>query len=252
MTSPSIVAYFTSKLEAQLPECEDAAAYQIEPHGATAAVADGASSSYKAAEWSQELVRSFVRDRPLIDSGLSEFGRWLESTATRFQSRSEESSGSASWYASDASRRGAFATFVGLNMFVSARQSFYQAVQVGDACLFHIREDSLHFAMPGTDPNAFDTIPDLLSSSEYQSSYGYEAARSVTRRIESSDMLLLTSDALGSALLQMHAVGLPVWEVVRRLDPGGFIQAVSDLRAEEVMEDDDVMMLRIRPFGRRR
>mgnify|MGYP003445329376 CR=1 FL=1 len=79
------------------------------------AVADGASSSYRAGMWSSRLVEEFLARPPQLAPGLISFHEWVASVADGFQSASEAVS-ETSWYASDASRRGSFATFVGVTL----------------------------------------------------------------------------------------------------------------------------------------
>ena len=154
-------------------EWEDAAAYS-ERRG-VAAVADGAAASYRAARWANALVESFITTDVRLDP--AGFEQWVAKMGEEFQDQSIDASGGASWYASDASRRGAFATFCGIRFHEDGPA--YSAGHVGDACLFHTRGDDLVSANL-TDPGAFDTMPDLVSSAEYGGSHGTDKARFLT------------------------------------------------------------------------
>jgi hypothetical protein len=221
-------------------EWEDSAAYRFDR--AVAAIADGASSSYRAANWSAELVGQFVSSTPDLSGDPGSFAAWVQRTADGFQSRSEARS-ETSWYAADASRRGSFATFCGLRL--AGGPDRFEAVHVGDACLFHCRGGELVTASV-LDPAGFDLAPDLLKSSPYEDSYGAEEARFIQAPIEPGDVIFLATDAMGSAMLQLHAVDKPVWATFSAIGPAGFDRATNALRAAGIMENDDVTLLRIR------
>lgn len=232
---------FAPKSGAEEAEWEDAAAYS-ERRGVMA-VADGASASYRSARWSSALVDSFVSEPPELAEGLESFLEWVQRVGDRFQADSEAIS-ETSWYASDASRRGSFATFCAVQLRGGSTPRF-RAVQVGDACLFHCRGDHLVTA-PLDDPDSFGSTPDLLGSTPYRESYGAEAARFVEAAVRGGDVLFLTTDALGAAMLRLAAAGQPVWSYFAAVGVTGFDQVVSGLREADVMEDDDVTLLRVR------
>jgi hypothetical protein len=224
-------------------EWEDAAAYS-ERRG-VAAVADGAATSYRAARWSAALVESFVAGE--VSMTPAGFSAWVTGLGERFQDRSVDVSDTASWYASDASRRGSFATFCGLRLDPSGGPG-YSAVHVGDACLFHTRGDRL-VAATMDDPSAFDAMPELLSSADYDGSRGAERARFSSGEVAPGDILFLTTDALGAAMLRLARAGQSVWRFFGAVGQEGFRSVVEALRDATVMEDDDVTLMRIRVRG---
>lgn len=235
---------FEPKEGSSVEEWEDSAAYD-ERRG-LCAVADGAGSSYRAARWSSALASSFITTPPKLDSDLGDFRAWVGQVADGFQVDSEQVSDS-TWYTSDASRRGSFATFVGVRLSPGDPMSL-TGVHLGDACLFHTRGDQLITA-PITDPDAFDSTPDLLGSSAYGDSYGAERATFIRAAVQPGDVIFLTSDALGAAMLRLARENRPMWSGFARLDQGGFRSVVARLRSEGIMENDDVTMLRLHAPG---
>lgn len=221
-------------------EWEDAAAYS-ERRGVVA-VADGAAASYRAARWSSALVESFVTTP--VEMTPNAFSKWVADTGERFQDRSVDISEGSSWYASDASRRGSFATFCGLR-FDPGEGSGYAAVHVGDSCLFHTRAGRLLSANLD-DPAAFDSMPELLSSADYDGSRGAEKARFSRGDVAPGDVLFLTTDALGAAMLRLAQAGQSVWRFFGRVGQQGFGPLITALRDASVMEDDDVTLMRVR------
>lgn len=244
MNSPPVVRVLHHpKSSHSEEEWEDAAAYS-ESRGVVA-VADGAATSYRAARWSAALVESFVaEDVSMTPDG---FGEWVARLGESFQGRSVGVSDSASWYASDASRRGSFATFCGLRLDDGLGPG-YSAVHVGDACLFHTRGDVLLSANLD-DPAAFDAMPDLLSSADYDGARGVESARFSRGEVAPGDVIFLATDALGAAMLRLGQAGQAVWRFFASVGQEGFGPLVDELRESLVMEDDDVTLLRVRIRG---
>lgn len=219
-------------------EWEDAAAYS--ERRLVAAVADGAAASYRAARWSSALVESFVTTQvPMTPKG---FEQWVDEVGAAFQARSVGVSGGRSWYASDASRRGSFATFCGIRFDERLR---YSAVHVGDACFFHTRGGELVRANLN-DPSVFDSMPELLSSAEYNGAHGAQLAHFLHGEAVPGDVLFLTTDAIGAAMLRLAAAGHGVWEFFSAIGQRGFGPLADALRSSSVMEDDDVTLLRLR------
>lgn len=238
-TAPVVRVLHHPKSSYEEDEWEDAAAYS-EQRGVVA-VADGAAASYRAARWSSALVESFVTTDVGMDG--ERFAAWVAEVGERFQDRSVDVSDDASWYASDASRRGSFATFCGLRFDPGGTR--YTAVHVGDACLFHTRGDRL-VAANLNDPGEFDSMPDLLSSADYSGSRGAETARFLRGDVEPGDVLFLATDALGAAMLRLDRAGQSVWRFFNRIGQQGFGPLVEELRSSLVMEDDDVTLMRVR------
>ena len=239
---PTIRAFWAPKTAARESEWEDAAAYDESRQ--VVAVADGASSSYRAGHWSSRLVEEFLAEPPQLAPGLTGFHQWVAQVADGFQSASEAVSDT-SWYASDASRRGSFATFVGVTLMSGANGARFVGVQVGDACLFHTRGDQLITALPTRDPEGFNSTPDLLGSSAYEESHGAEAGVYCEGIVEPGDVLYLTTDAMGSAMLALAEANQPIWRAGQHLGPRRFRSMVNELRQSEVLEDDDATLVRV-------
>lgn len=244
MNAPPVVRVLHHPKSSHLEtEWEDAAAYS-EKRGVVA-VADGAATSYRAAQWSSKLVESFVT----ADVSMNVIGvqSWVAGLGDAFQDRAVDVADGASWYASDASRRGAFATFCGLRLD-SGTGPGYTAVHVGDACLFHARGDEL-LAANHDDPSLFDSMPELLSSADYDGSRGADAARFSRGEVAAGDVLFLTTDALGAAMLRLANGGQPVWRFFAQVGQQAFGPLVEAMRQSLVMEDDDVTLMRVRVRG---
>src|SRR5207244_7443696 len=106
------------------------------------------------------------------------------------------------WYAEIKLQQGAFATFLG----VAAYERRWQAVAVGDSCLFQIRGGRLHRAFPVVSSDEFGTTPWLVGSRGCDG----ESVEKRTKRVEAEwqpgDGLWLMTDAPATWFLATVAV----------------------------------------------
>ena len=165
-------------------ECEDAVGG--DPAAARFAVADGASESFAAGEWARLLVEAFV--------GAGPAGDWLAGPRSRWQSA--VGGGAVSWYAEEKRTAGGHATFLGLTTRAAGEQVEWEAVAVGDACLFHVVGGACLSSFPLARPADFNSSPTLISSRG--GTPPWKATRGVLRPGEA---LLLATDALAQCLL---------------------------------------------------
>jgi hypothetical protein len=220
-------------------EYEDAAAAN-EDRGRFA-IADGAAETSFAALWARLLVAEFV-NAPAGD--LAPWLTWLPP----LQQRWAAAVGTAAmpWYAEIKLQQGAFATFLG----VAAYELRWQAVAVGDSCLFQTRGSRLHYAFPLVSSGEFGTNPWLVGSRGCDG----EAVEKRTRRVEADwlpgDCLWLMTDALAKWFLeQVEGSGQP-WQELDRLlhapaPQPAFEQWVTTLRDAGRLRNDDVTLMLI-------
>lgn len=220
-------------------------AYAVDVASARFALADGASSAWRAGDWAATLVASWVTTaRPRVSSGgqTDAFARWLEGARKAFAPEGAAPADQA-WFATAAAERGAHATFVGLELTgLGGRRPRLRAFAVGDSCLLHVRADRLELATPIDDPAAFGSHPQLVSSLS-----GSPAPAPVVTEtaVQADDLLLLASDALAAFLLRLAADGDAVWPALRRLDTAGFARLVGEGIASGLLERDDLTLVRI-------
>jgi Protein phosphatase 2C len=235
--------FWLSKDERAPDEWEDAGAFDM--GNALFAVADGASQAYRAREWAMRLVERYVTAPPPPNADGDLALRWFAELASGWQDESDGSENTY-WYQSNAERRGSFAAFVGIRLFLSDTGFAWQSMAVGDCCLFHVHGDMLTTAFPLSDPASFGQSPDLVPS----------AAQSVERlrnkvRVRSGeavpgDLVLLCSDALAKFILEEAPRGKPVWTAIRSIaDNDEFAQFIRYLRSENAIDIDDVTLLRL-------
>ena len=194
------------------------------------AIADGASESSFAGTWAKLLVKSFCRPPSTTptgpDSGNSrrdalrdlafegfetQRGHWQ----TRYGTRKLP------WYAEQKRDMGAFAAFLGLELLPSEpRQAAgsWNAVAIGDTCLFQFRKDELLKAFPIEDPEDFSLSPLLLTTRQPATSQA-EHAKQCSGEWQPGDEFVLLTDAAACWLLKSHLL----WDE----DPLAFLRSIS-------------------------
>lgn len=208
-----------------LAEYEDAVAGH--PEIGRFAVADGASESYAAGEWARHLVTAYVRHGPADD--------WL--AAPRDAWRRDVEGGELSWYAEDKLARGGHATFLGVQFTLGESYANWEAIAVGDACLFLLRDEARTFSFP------------LTSSSEFSSSPALVRTRDVTPQwktdrgtLRPGEAMLLTTDALAQFLMVSAAAGAFAGPDLREVEEDAFVLWIQAMRSLGKMRNDDVAL----------
>jgi hypothetical protein len=166
-------------------ECEDAVAG--DPGDGRFAVADGASESFAAGEWARLLVETFVGRGPDRDWLARPRADWQKAVAGQ----------AVTWYAEEKLSAGGHATFLGLTTRPVADQFDWEAVAVGDACLFHVVSGSVLSSFPLDRPGDFTSSPTLISSRS-----GNPNWKAKTGVLRPGEALLLATDALAQCLLE--------------------------------------------------
>jgi len=197
------------------------------------AVADGASASAFARLWAQLLVGAYVRGQ-LSGSNLEDDLAPLQARWSADVERRE-----LPWYAAEQARRGAFAALAGLTLDPGGE---WNALAIGDCCVFQVRGEALLKATPLTQAEAFDNRP-LLLGSRAMSNKQLRCAGAIVETQgdwRPGDTFLLMSDALAAMFLRADAA-LDALNFDRTAT--GFQQWVCELRAQRALRNDDVSLL---------
>lgn len=154
------------------------------------AIADGATEGFDSRRWARLLVRSwrsgglYTKDYEELANNIKRLGDHLAKKWTRRK---------LPWYLEEKARMGAHAAFLGLEIFPNP--SLWQAVAIGDCCLFWERNDTRLLAFPIDDPKAFNYRPILLPSKVPIQNSLKEGAL-IENYFEIEDIFLLLSDAI--------------------------------------------------------
>ena len=209
------------------------------------AVSDGASESAFARDWANSLTAAFVT-RPLNLDALTEdaLREWLAPAQKEWHSRVPWSE--IPWHGEAKARAGAFATLLGVTVAAPSEDPArlcWNAMAVGDSCLFIVRDDQLHASFPLEDPSLFDNNPSLICSNPAGTDGLWQRAEHAGGECEAGDLFLLASDALARWLLVENAAGRKPWETLMSLDEDSWPGWVQEQRDGSLMGNDDMTLL---------
>lgn len=215
--------------------------------GFVCAVADGATESSFSGEWARILAEAYCRGsirESTTNRSLTKLRqKWL-STTERTQ---------LPWYAEQKAASGAFAALVGLTIHRAATRH-WNALAIGDCCLFQIRKGSCIAAFPITEPDAFNNGPYLISSNEAHNADLREHLFTQRGEWEPDDAFYLASDAVAEWFLRSSLDGNEPWRVLSDLgtedERQPFVEFISSLRHAGTLKNDDVTLLRLTCFER--
>lgn len=146
------------------------------------------------------------------------------------------------WYVEDGLDRGAYSSLLSLDI----ERGRWQALAIGDTCLFQIRAGAILRAFPLERPEDFDQSPWLLSSVPDKNRGLASRIRTAEGRAQSGDTFLLATDALSRWFLASEG-----WREMLHLcedgcDHQAFANLVDEERLAGRLEDDDSTLLAAR------
>jgi hypothetical protein len=202
-------------------------------------VADGASESSFAGLWARLLTEGFVQAEADAANG------WLGPLRRRWAAEVEPLE--LPWYAEEKREQGAFATFLGL-VIRPPRESLggrWQALAIGDSCLFQVRQDHLLAAFPVECAADFSNVPQLLRS---RATGAGTKPKVEWGKWEPGDRLFLMTDALAQWFLSRHEAKANPWHsLARRLEhPDAQVvltEYIGKLRDQKELKNDDVTVI---------
>lgn len=221
---------------------EDAWSYKERPEGPRVAIADGATESSFSQLWARLLVQSYTRSpRP---HG-TEFFKKLE--APRRVWHRHVKTKDLPWYAKEKAGLGAFAAFIGVK--VDTTESSWEAIAVGDCCLFHL-DLSRHGmrllqAFPLTQSADFGMSPFLLGTSRERSEEVEPHIRLSSGFLRPGDSLFLASDALAAWMLMREEIGKSIWEMMGSINSQSKFGAFVRLARKRGLHNDDTTLVKV-------
>jgi hypothetical protein len=223
------------KRDSTRDECEDAGA--MAPESGRFAVADGASESAHAGLWASLLADAFVQ-------GADDWPDWLDAVRAGWARAIERPAdeGPVPWFLEGRDERGAFATFLGLKL--DAEQ--WQALAVGDACLFLVRDGRHHLSFPIECSSQFGNTPLLVGSRAAQAVASLRGVPRTGGEVQAGDRFWLMTDALARWYLERIEAGEKPWLLVEQLCEGNeeqFTDWVTFSRSTKRLRNDDTTLL---------
>lgn len=218
------------------------------------AIADGASYGPMSKAWADILVRWYHKSRArrlrpphFLRIAYRRWTTYLDKYATDSKGEARE----IPWYLHEGLRIGGFSTLLGLTLLSERGRSGgeWQAVAVGDSCLFCVRANRLITSFPLQSPGDFDQTPVLIASDSTRNGMVAEALERDAGEWRAGDLIFLMTDALAAWFLGEYAEGRQPWRPLADLRggsrPGPFDELVRDLQGSQRMRGDDATLVRL-------
>jgi len=209
------------------------------------AVSDGASESPFAREWANILTDAFVTEPPAsCDMTEDSLNTWLKSPRERWHASVPWDR--LPWHGEAKTQAGAFATLLGLTIKAApdnSEQLSWQALAVGDSCLFIVRDDRLWLSFPLEDAAQFDNTPALLCSNPANAGDVWEGIRQQSGECAAGDLLIFATDALACWFLAENAAEERPWETLLELGSSEWEAWVGEQRQDGFMRNDDTTLV---------
>ncbi|MCY4475991.1 MAG: protein phosphatase 2C domain-containing protein [Chloroflexi bacterium] len=212
---------------------------------ARVAVTDGASDAAFAREWANVLVDAFVSRTPDLD-GLSpeSLSGWLEPAQDEWHDQVPWDR--IPWHGEAKARAGAFATLLGLTIGASSPRTnrfSWQAMAIGDCCLFIVRDDRLQVSFPLEAHAEFDNNPALVCSNPTSVEGLWEEVRQDSGECVAGDLIIVATDAIAAWFLAQNAIEKKPWETLAELQSSVWDDWVAEQRREGLMRNDDTTVV---------
>jgi hypothetical protein len=212
------------------------------------AIADGATETSFARLWANQLVRDHCEGMLGEDlpASLPELRKqWHEQIQTV----------PLAWYAEEKARSGAFSSLLGLTIRAGQSDATpygrWDALAIGDSCLFQVRHEVLVARFPLTTSEDFNNRPRLLSSI-YTPEDAEQPFVLQSGDWQLDDAFYLMTDALACWFLRECEQGGQPWAILRDLDTKdasiSFPDLIAQLRADRQIRNDDVTLCRIEVY----
>lgn len=223
-------------------ECQDAAA--VDPECGRFALADGASESPQAALWAGMLVESFAAG---ADHAVG-WNDWLTPIQQRWADvvTPGPEQQPLPWYLEPGVEQGAFATLLGVVVKPDKAGSGYlwEALAVGDSCVFQTRGDTLVQAFPLARSGDFNNSPWLVGSRGAP----WPCWEVHQGKAWPGDRLWLMTDALAQWFLSQQERGGKPWLTTECLLHEAaadlvFADWITALRRLQHLHNDDVTLI---------
>lgn len=223
-------------------------------HIARFAVADGASEGILSGPWAKILVRAFCRayQRPSRSSMRLLIARACDSWETwksAYLDRRVAVGKPVQWWEEQGLSTGPFSTLLGVAFLMpgGAETGRWDAVALGDSCMFIVRGGELAEGFPIDRSSLFGQRPVLVSSDPARNAAYLDRIAERTGPLMRGDNLYLATDALSAWFLREFEAGEAPWERLDALDDeGSFRRLIEELRGAGAMRNDDVTLTCIR------
>jgi hypothetical protein len=214
------------------------------------AIADGASESSFADIWAGLLTSGYCH------------GQWDSKHIQKFIAklskawRRKLNVKELPWYAQEKLSSGAFSTLTGITFrLTEASSAVFDAVAVGDSCIFHIRGDNIIASFPLGSVDDFHNRPVLISSNAAYNTPLKASLKKWSGTAQAGDSFLLMTDALACWLLTRYEEDISIikkiYEVTNEQEFIHFVNAERKSIGRDggyYLRNDDVTLIRVNLF----
>ncbi|OWK34498.1 hypothetical protein [Fimbriiglobus ruber] len=225
-------------------EWEDA--FAVNPALGIAVVADGASEGIFCRVWAGLLATRIATEGPDFRAD-GAFVRWVDQCRAAW--RQDIGYTTLRWSQQNkVASVGAAATLLGLFFGppdVTVKRT-WRATAVGDACLFHIRGNTLMATFPLAAGDQLGSTPALVRSNPGHEVFPIFASGTCG----AGDLFILATDAVAGRLFHEATTGTVVWERYLTLPESEWQAEIDTLRAANEIVNDDctLVVLRVAPI----
>jgi len=231
-----IQKFSVQKAGNEISECEDIWSYVKGDRLFSIALSDGATESSFSQEWAKELVTAFINHDQSKSS-------WLVTAQQNWQQWLENQN--LSWFAKRKVEQGAFATFLGLEIF---NDLSWNAIALGDSCLFVVRNCELRItnyelrkSFPLKQSEEFGNRPRLIGTHSNTEQVHFSKINGVAKI---GDRFYLATDAIACWILkQLEADRDPWVKLDEIISQDMFSNWVNELRDRHEIANDDTTLL---------
>lgn len=222
-------------------ECEDACA--ANQRLLRFAIADGATEAFDSRRWARYLVRAWAHPsvtEPTEDDYLAGLRHMCDRFARRLQGSSLP------WFVAAKAAEGSFATFLGIRLIPDgAGGGTWEALAVGDSCLFVFSAGVPQTSFPISDPAAFGSHPHAIPSRVTSELALVELVQRGAGHFGPGDRLLLATDAAAQWILRCRDTDETGALLSSRLaaDDAGLKSLIEQARSDGGIRNDDVGLL---------
>ena len=243
-------SFRASKEAESIDGCQDA--YCINTKANRYAIADGATRSFYPAEWARLIVEHFCNNPSGLNKSLflnSNWEEWLMPIQQEWYADiAKEVEKSEKYYVKNrfAKKEAAGSTFVGMefNYVAENKQLHWQAMIVGDSCLFHVTKDTFESFLL-TKSEEFTNFPECFASFSKDNHF---TPKFISGEAKNGDVFLLATDALANWILRQKGVKNweKVWNTFISLEnEDDFERFIYNIRNDQhiPLDDDDVTLV---------
>jgi hypothetical protein len=218
------------------------------------AVADGASEGMLSGPWAKILVRAFFRayQRPSRSSARFLLARACDSWETwkaAYLRRRAEVGRPVQWWEEQGLETGPFSTLLGVAFLLpqGGETGRWDAIAVGDSCLFAVRDNGLAVRFPIRNSSGFGSRPVLISGDPARNAAHLDKIAHSSGALSIGDRFYLMTDALAAWFLNEAEDGREPWDALSSIEGDeGFFRLVHGLRQGGEIRNDDVTLTCIR------